>query len=211
AATLANTVNLVGGYHRRSEDIEQAWPLRHFLNEPIRLRLMAAVFRLADALHVDRTRFDQIGYELLAQSPQFTDESRVHWIKSLIVSSIRIDEDAHTGHVQADVPVAHELGGSDFAVNSDRMRGMLDYIVNDLKEDVLSVSRILLDARFPPLLGVTSEIHVIPGMRYEEEVRSALNHIYASSSPNTSRLITIALDVMEYNLRKANDLAKKVK
>lgn len=203
AATLANTVNLIARYHRRAEPIDTAHELRHYLGEPVRVRLLAAIFRLADALHVDRTRFEQTGFEILARSPQFSDESRVHWIKSFIVSSIRIDEMRHSVHVQADVPLSAEIGGDDFAVDSERMRGMVSYIVNDLTEDVLSVSRILLDGGFPPLLGVTSDIHEIPSMHYPDDVRAALNHIYASSSPNTSRLITIALDVLQWHLRES--------
>lgn len=203
AVTVASTVNLIARYHRRAEAIDSAPELRYFLLEPIRVRLLAAIFRLADALHVDRTRFEQTGFELLARSPQFSDESRVHWIKSFIVSSIRVDEESATVHVQADVPVASELGGDDFAVDSARMRGMVAYIVNDLTEDVLSVARILLRAGFPPLLGVQADVHEIPAMRYPGDVRAALNHIYASSSPNTSRLITIALDVLQWHLREA--------
>ncbi len=203
AATVANTINLIARYHRRAESIDAAPELRWFLGERIRVQLLAAIFRLADALHVDRTRFEQTGFELLARSPQFSDESRVHWIKSFIVSAIRIDAEAATVHVQSDVPVASELGGDDFAVDSERMRGMIRFIVNDLTEDVLSVGRILLKAGFPPLLGVTADVHEIPAMHYPHDVRAALNHIYASSSPNTSRLITIALDVLQWHLREA--------
>lgn len=203
AATLANTVNLIARYHRRAEDITRAPEFRYFLGERIRVQLLAAIFRLGDALHVDRTRFEQTGFEILARSPQFSDESRVHWIKSFIVSSIRIDPESATVHVQADVPVASELGGDDFAVDSERMHGMVSFIVNDLTEDVMSVARILLAAGFPPLLGVTADVQEIPAMHYPDDVRAALNHIYASSSPNTSRLITIALDVLQWHLAKA--------
>lgn len=217
AVSLANTIALVARYHRRAENMGDAPLLRHFLDEPVRVQFLAALFRLADALHVDRTRFEQTGYDMLAESPQFTEESRVHWIKSFIVSSIRFNEASHTVHVQADIPVASDPAALQFGVESDRLRSMLSYIVNDLTEDVLSVSRILLKRGLPPLLGVTHEVHEIPAMLYPQDVRAALNHLFATSSPNTSRLVGIALDVLRWHLADATkhrassrELAKKI-
>ncbi len=200
AGSLAHTVALIARYHRRAEPIDRAHVLRHFLGEPVRVRFLAALFRLADALHVDRTRFEQSGYDMLADSPQFTEESRVHWIKSFIVSSIRIDEEEHTVHVQADIPAEMDGRKGRAGIPSDRLESMLTYIVNDLKDDVVSVSRILLKEGMPSILGVTYDVHEIPAMQYPQDVRTALNHLLAMSSPNTSRLATIALDVLRWHL-----------
>jgi len=200
AVSLAHTVALVARYHRRAEPIERAHAVRFFLGEPVRVRFLAALFRLADALHIDRTRFEQSGYDMLAESPQFSEESRVHWIKSFIISSIRIDEAEHVVHVQADIPAEIEGKKARAGIPSDRLESMLTYIVNDLKDDVVSVSRILLKEGLPSILGVTYDVHEIPAMQYPQDVRTALNHLLAMSSPNTSRLSTIALDVLRWHL-----------
>lgn len=102
--TLAYTVNLIARYHRRAELIAQCPEDRVFMGETIRVKLLAAIFRLADALNVDRTRFDK-EFDLFRVLPEFTEENRVHWIKSFVVSSIGFDLQHHTVHIQADLPL----------------------------------------------------------------------------------------------------------
>jgi translation initiation factor 2B subunit (eIF-2B alpha/beta/delta family) len=194
--TLAYTVNLIARYHRRAEPIAECPEERCLLGNTIRTKLLAAIFRMADALNVDRTRFEKDPFNLFRVLPEFTEENRVHWIKSFIVSAIRFDLRQHTVHIQADLPL-----GPDEQKAS--LHEMLMFIVVDLEEDVLSVARILLQHDFPPLLGVTYEVHEIPAMEYQEDIKAVLDNVYASASPNTSQQITIALKRLDAGLHES--------
>lgn len=201
---LASTVNLIARYHRRAVEIDECPSERYLFGEPIRTRLLAAVFRLADALHVDSTRFEREPYEIFRALPEFREEDRVHWIKSFIVSSIRVEPQQNALHVQADLPVgAGNVSRGQRSEVLARLREMLSFIITDLEEDVLSVSKILVRNDFPLLLGVTYEVQEIPAMEYADDIRAALDSIYAASSPNTSQLITIALGGLKARLLEA--------
>lgn len=191
-SNLVHTVNLISRYHRRSENLIDCPRERRLFDEPIRARFLAAIFRLADALHIDRTRFSEAGFDLSRALPQFGEENRMHWIKSAIISSIRIDKNRNTVHIQADLP--------DESDSESGAREMLNFVRNDVEEDLLSVSGILLEYGFPALLGVSHEVHYIPEIDYASEIRSALDSILAAASPNTSKLASIAIESINHIL-----------
>lgn len=205
AFVLANTINLISKYHRRSEKIALCPEERYLLENPIRTKLLAAIFRLADALHIDHTRFSRDAFDAYRDSPFFTEENRTHWIKSFIISSIRVDTQNNTINVQADLPAENDL---DMSQNPDlystnKINEMLKFVEMDLEEDLLSVSRILLDHEFPPILGVKVETHIIPEMGYSEEIKASLDNLLAAASPNTSQLIEIAMNRLTDKLELA--------
>ena len=205
ALVLSHTVNLVARYHRRAENLEQCPEERFLLGERVRTKLLAAVFRLADALHINRTRFTKETYDAFRSSPYFTEENRTHWIKSYIISSIRIDASHFTINIQADLPVetSNEMEADSRFISTAKIREMLNFVVYDLTEDVLSVSRILLRHAFPPLLGVNLDIHLIPEMYYSEDIKASLDNLLAAASPNTSQLIEIAMNSLNSRLKQS--------
>lgn len=201
---LAYTVTLVASFHRRRKNLDACPDSRDVLGVRARTRMLAAIFRLADALHVDRTRFASAEFDSLRYQQDFSPESRRHWMKSYLVSSISIVEESHAVDVQLDIPESIPLtpqgerwGRRGKPNPSEKRReivaGMRDFIVNDLEEDVLSVSGILLEYSFPPLLRVRSRVHSVPAMAFEEEIWSVLEEMNAAASPNTSQLINAAL------------------
>lgn len=204
ATELARAVNLIARFHRRAEPIDTCPEERMVLGEPVRTRLLAALFRLADAMQVDSSRFSAEDYNVIGELPEFTEESRLHWIRTVIVSDIRIDLQRFSVHVQADLPLTPmPTGSNEGELNDASLREMLRFIRNDLEEEVLSVSQILVQHHFPPLLGVTDEVHYVPAMEYPEDIRSALHHILAASSPNTSQLNAIFGEALNALLRGA--------
>lgn len=207
ALALAHTVNLVARYHRRAENLDQCPDERFLLGKQVRAKLLAAVFRLADALHVDRTRFTKETFDAFRSSPYFTEENRTHWIKSYIISSIRIDASHFTINIQADLPAesSNEMEADSRFISTAKIKEMLNFVVYDLGEDVLSVSRILLRHAFPPLLGVNMEIHPIPEMGYSEDIKQSLDNLLAAASPNTSQLIEIAMNGLNSRLEQSRN------
>ncbi len=203
-STLAHTVNMISQYHRRAEFIKNCPERRDLWGEVVRTKLLAALFRLADAFHIDRSRFSRTTFDAFRTVPAFNQDERFHWIKSFIVSSISIDLENYLVRVQADLPAQHskiDRSKRDPLI-SLKTREMLDFIVNDLEEDVLSVSKILVRHQFPPLLGVTCLEQEIPAMEYSDEITAALNSLFAAASPNTSQLISSALEALKTRIER---------
>jgi translation initiation factor 2B subunit (eIF-2B alpha/beta/delta family) len=73
-------------FHRKNEDIL----LCPDLFDDVRIRLLAAYLRLADGLHIDRSRVPESRYQLL-KAAGMPWESRFHWMKSKWVTSVRPD------------------------------------------------------------------------------------------------------------------------
>jgi len=205
-ANLANTISLIASYHRRQKNIKLCPEQREVLGEVVRARFLAALFRLADALHVDRSRFSYGQFDAIRYQSDFSPESRRHWMKSYLVSSILLNQATHSLDVQLDLPdsLQDDHGNTpgrhseastrhQLAKRKNIIDGMRDFILNDLEEDLFSVSGILLEHSFPPLLRVTSKVHRVPAMVYAEDIWSVLDDLNAIASPNTSQLISSAL------------------
>lgn len=201
---LANSVALIASFHRRQKKIEQCPVHREVLGVTVRAKLLAAVLRLADALHVDRSRFSDKDFERIRYESDFSAEARRHWMKSYLVSAISINTATHSLEVQMDLPEPLDIEedgslpsplvattGNELDRKRHTIAGMRDFILNDLEEDLLSVSSILLEHSFPPLLRVTNRIHVVPFMgMYSDEILSALDDLNISASPNTSEVMS---------------------
>lgn len=221
---LAYTANIVSRYHRRAEDIDKTCPAeRSIFGTPVRTKLLAAIFRLADAIDVDRSRFSPALYESYRFMEDFDPESRLHWMKSFVVSSIAINIDEKIIEIQVDVPSDWE---SDSSPRDDKQQGeakqlkskvdeMVSFITSDLEEDVLSTSKILLDHGFPPIMGVTPRIHKVPAMELRGDILRTISNLAAASSPSTSRLIIATLDglselcnqIQKGNIKDEKDLS----
>jgi hypothetical protein len=204
---IVTTVNLISGYHRRSEPIDRCPEYRALIDDSVRSQLLAAIFRLGDALHVDRTRFSTSAFDAIRDLPEFTEENRVHWIKSFIISNIRIDPQSFTVHIQADFPRKPLRSDPDHKEEIPEEE-LITFVKTDLDEDVSSVSQILLKHGFPAMLGVSHSVHRIPQMPYWDQIKPVLNTIIAAASPNTSQLLRIALDGLAFRLSEAQHQAK---
>jgi translation initiation factor 2B subunit (eIF-2B alpha/beta/delta family) len=196
ARSLTHLVNLVSLYHRRSEDISLCPVSRNLCSLAIRSKLLAAIFRLADALNVDRSRFSSNDFEYFRNLGDFDAESRLHWMKSYVVSAIELNDLQHEIDIQIDVPFAWSKDRGKMEWPS-RIENLASFIIADLEEDVLSVSKILYENDFPLFLDIKYSIHPIPSMRYEQELWDVLNDLVVSSSPNTSRLIESTITAIE--------------
>ncbi|NTW83240.1 MAG: hypothetical protein HGB36_07715 [Chlorobiaceae bacterium] len=206
--SLIYIINLVSLYHRRAENIATCPKVRtlHKWVEsgPIRTQLLAAIFRLSDALSVDRTRFHDRRFDEFRNYGNFDAESRLHWIKSFVVSSIELKDSEHEIEIQIDVP--YQWRG-DFEKKDweERINNLAIFIKEDLNEDVISVSKILYENNFPLFLDIKSIIHTIPTLEYENEIWEVLNDLVVSSSPNTSRLIVSTIVEIEEHVKKMEE------
>ena len=202
---IAYAANIISRFHRRAEEIEKAPPERYILEQPIRTRLLAAIFRLADAMDVDRSRFIRDAYESYRFLEDFDAESRLHWMKSFIASSITINPAAKAIEVQVDVP--SKWTGSSIRDPKEssysKFWELVNFIESDLEEDVLSISKIMSDHNFPVILGVEPIIHEVPAMEFSEDLWATIDTLAGASSPSTSALIRASLDGLDQFCQQA--------
>lgn len=87
--------SLLARYHRRREPIGTCKEKLETKYGTIRVRLLAAYLRLADALEIDQTRTPASAYAICL-SYDIPEESKIHWIKSKFVLAIDVDPEKHT-------------------------------------------------------------------------------------------------------------------
>jgi translation initiation factor 2B subunit (eIF-2B alpha/beta/delta family) len=139
----ATAVGLLTKYHRRKEDIGACHEKIVVLGEEVRLRLLAAYLRLADALDISSERVPDEAYAICL-AYDIPNEVKLHWIKSKLVNGIHVNPDSHDITVQFRIPYPQDLGTS---VSQEWTRGRVQSIealvCDDLREELLSVQNIL--------------------------------------------------------------------
>jgi translation initiation factor 2B subunit (eIF-2B alpha/beta/delta family) len=140
-------------YHRKKENISACEPTVR----DVRVQLLAAYLRLADALHTDKTRTKQAMYELLVASGM-PWESRFHWLKSMWVESVKPDPDK----MKIVMTVYDTPAGSP-------RQGLLPRLVEDeIREELDSVHKILVRGKISCFVDV--EVLAFPVPEEEENL-----------------------------------------
>jgi translation initiation factor 2B subunit (eIF-2B alpha/beta/delta family) len=207
--SLSRAISLVIQYHRKIEDIRVCPKIIYIKSESVRIQLLAGIFRLADTLHKDISRFDSNLYAIL-QIASFDRVSRLHWLKSFVVSNIHLNENAQTITIGMDLP--------DFSQFDDLVKPMetqekqkvkrdwtnrvrnLEYIItSDIEEDLVVVNEIFSRHGMPTYVNVDIQVSYIRGFdrEYLSEIDSVLSELDILFSPNTSKVIKRSLDSLK--------------
>jgi len=187
-----HTVNIINKYHRREQDVNDCPKERFVKGQSINTRLLACLVRFGDTLHVDSSRYDRKLYNIL-QIGNFDRSSRLHWLKSYVVSAVYLDINKQTIFVTIDLPESEEPKNLEWEENADR----LEFIIReDIYEDVVAVSGTFKDNNLPFYDSVKISTDYCPGFEKErrEEVIGILNDLDIVLSPNTSKVIKKSLE-----------------
>ena len=198
-----NTITIISKFHRRKYDIEKCPKIRYIKGEPIRTKLIAALLRLGDTLHVDSTRYDRRLYNIL-QIGHFDRTARLHWLKSYVVSTVHLDINTQTIFVLVDLP---DPDGNSNGFSNQEENGVLrqrltesaerlKFILSeDILEDVNVVKDVFKEEGLPFYESVKVNINLCPGMpkNLRDEIYDILNDLDIVLSPNTSRVMRKAL------------------
>ncbi len=146
-------------YHRRIEDIDEC-PTQKSVgvdNKSFKLKLLAAYLRLADSLDIGPSRTPTPAYAICL-AYNIPQESKIHWIKSRIISGIFIDPASHRITVEFNEP-KFDNGYSSNTKNT--VFGKLDYVIDlvmkDLNEELNSVKQILISNGVAFFLDIDSK------------------------------------------------------
>ncbi|MDD2335990.1 MAG: hypothetical protein PHD01_05375 [Geobacteraceae bacterium] len=190
-----NTISIIIKYHRRKFNIQDCPVYRFIWGERINARLIACLVRLGDTLHIDTSRYDRRIYNIL-QIGNFDRTSRLHWLKSYLVSSVYLDIERNTILITIDLPASILSEGYE----AEEAFKKLKFIVHDdVYEDLLAVLDVFRDYgyRFYNKVGV--EINRTPGItgKIQTEIEGILNDLVIIQSPNTSKLIGKSIESIE--------------
>jgi len=188
---------LLARLHRRRCSLEEAregeTPVPG--HDPIRLRLLAAYLRLADALHVDTTRVES-GDSAIPLALEMPSAARLHWLRSVFVSAIK--PDAREQKHEIVVHVKSALPGDDPA-ETERMNRIVDrvaeLVVDDLSSELDTVKDTLTDAGISYFLRVRCEKQSVAlPRRLQRDLASAMNEYFLLDNPSSSMLFSLVLE-----------------
>ena len=189
----ATAFALLAKFHRRRCDINSCpilYPIPGIKNENmLRLRLLAAYLRLADALHVDKTRTPASQYAITL-AYNIPNNSKLHWLRSKFVQDIQIDIENKKLVVHFNMPSKIESWYKNrLAYLPDIQRD----IVEDLTSELNTVKDVLLSYNFSHFLFVESVTHDV---QYDNQTLrdiSGLDYYKIMDNPSSSALCSLVL------------------
>ncbi|MCU7866437.1 MAG: HD domain-containing protein [Candidatus Thiodiazotropha sp. (ex Lucinoma borealis)] len=119
-------------FHRKQEDLAKCPEELMVGQKSYRLRMLAAYLRLADALHVDHSRAPSSAYAICL-AYDISTESKLHWVKSKLVSGINIIPDRHLIKIEFKIPCIVQ---GDFEFDIDWLNKKIDYIIGIVLDDI---------------------------------------------------------------------------
>jgi len=193
--TYINTINLINKFHRRKYSLSDCPQFRYIKGEKIRSSLIASILRLSDTLHIDTSRYDRKKYDIL-QIGNFDRTSRLHWLKSYVVSSVYLDIDKQSIFITLDLPDIELEQRVDFEENIINLKSI---IYEDVYEDIIAVQNIFRQYNLPFYSLVSIDINYIVGMESTraQEIKGIINDLHILLSPSTSKVIRKSLDSIQ--------------
>jgi len=164
-------------YHRKKEDITKC---KESIGD-VRLQLLSAYLRLADALHVDTTRIEEKQFQLLLAAGM-PWENRFHWLKSKWVPSIIPKLDKFK--IQVTV----------YDTSKDSItNGLLpQLVIDEIQEELDSIRDVLIRGKISCFLDVEPDNAGIPLKENElAELEMVLSNIKLDELLSASEAINI--------------------
>jgi len=189
---------LLARFHRRRCNIEDC---QYYLTIPkhgtVRLRLMAAYLRLADALHIDISRTPDRQYAIsLAYSIPYT--SKLHWYKSRFVHSVEVNVPDKNIIVYMKLPVEADEPQRGRELFHEKCNIIYNLIIHDLEEELASVKNVLFKENITYFLSIEKTIiEVEVDDRFRQDVKPVLNYYHLLDNPSSSALLTLVLSSIE--------------
>jgi hypothetical protein len=208
----SHALGLLAFFHRKRENIEDCPETFVVGTEMVRLKLLAAYLRLADALDVDQSRAPSSDYAIcLAYNIPFT--SKLHWIKSRLVSGIAALPNEQRIHVNFKKP--HEEDLKKFYLNKNKnnhdyeeynpemIKRNLDHlqknVLKDIRKELDSIKTVLIRGEITCYLDVTSEsIGMVIDDQVLPEIIRLADDLDMIVHPSATRLILLLLDTVRH-------------
>ncbi|MFA6373096.1 MAG: hypothetical protein WCW68_10760 [Methanothrix sp.] len=211
--SYVHVINLIIKYHRRSTDIEECPDVVYLGEEEIKCRLLACFLRLGDTLNIDSTRYDSKRYDFLL-SGDFNRESRLHWLKSCVISNIYLDAKNQQAIVNIHLPETSESeltkNGGEKTEKYDE-KNLRELIKRDIDEDLIGVRETFRMYSLPIYVKTVIKVSRIPGFdnNKRSDIAGLLSDLGLKSSLTSTQVIDESLAGIYYLINMKNYQYKK--
>lgn len=185
SAHEAKIIGLISKYHRRREDINNLENLHD-----VRVKLLAAYLRIADAINIDSTRvevYEDLYSLFLAEAIPLSSE--FHWLRSFWISDIEVKPDTATLTIHFNFSKDDKVDGLNF---------MVENTVHDLSEEIDSCKDTLIKERVSYYIDIDYQF----GLSADEHTLAKLKQIIAKlkvrNTASSSQLANIIIDTVNY-------------
>jgi len=187
--------NLVA-MHRRGEPLTDCPETMLVRQSSVRTRLLAAILRLADGLHVDESRAPLREFALYRMTGM-KPAAKFHWLKARAVQGIDFDFSRGTVTVQIDVPPR-----ADRLEDQPDFKPLADFVRQEIEDEIASVKATLQDAGCPVLTDVMVDLLPVQGFERQGtppagEIEELNSLISVDVSPSARALSTVILRSVE--------------
>ena len=163
-AILANVCH----YHRKKHKIEEFAPnviKGHITGESVRIKVIAALLRITDACHVDKSRVPgklRALYDSLGMPP----EEVCFWGKQELVSRVRFQHPDGKIIIESLVPDPFDFKRGKFDFEE-----IIELVRKDIEEELVSIQTVLLPYTNTAFKEVTKEVNILPALDVEAPKR----------------------------------------
>lgn len=160
----------------------------------IRLRLLAAYLRFADALHIDQTRAPDAQYAI-SLAYDIPNKAKLHWLRSKFVIGLDINAKKKAIAVHLKYPINDENTDEHKRKAMDRtLNSIYDLIVQDLSAELDTVKDVLFDVNISYFLRITKIVHKVEfDLQLLRDIRSVFNYYFLLDNPSSSSLYALML------------------
>lgn len=179
--TEATIIRQICRYHTKSEDITKCQPKFG----KTRLQLLASYLRLADAIHIDRSRVDESLFKIFLETGMPWD-SKYHWLKSFWI------EDVHPDFNNLAITILLKISPSD-AEKVDIISGIIE---EEVRTELYAVRDVLIRGGISYFLDAKTEF----GLGIEEsqriDLKQIIGNIRLARKPSASDVMTAIIDTI---------------
>lgn len=196
--TEAEVFGIIARFHRRRTAISQCPESVDLMGHgKIRVRLLSAYLRLADALHVDQSRVpsNQYAITLAYNIPM---NSKLHWLRSMFVIGLSIDIKNKEIVVQLKYPNDIEKWGIKENVIDNTLNSIYEVIVQDLIDELATVKEVLFYAGITYILSVRKEVIAVEfDQQLIRDIKTILNYYFLMDNPSSSALCRLVIESIQ--------------
>lgn len=201
----APSLGLLAYYHGEDlEDCKSVFPVGN--NDVVKLALIAAYLRLADALDISQSRAPLLNYAIcLAYNIPMS--SKLHWIKSRLISGIEISPKDHRITVNFKTPHDEDHQENSSFLQKQNLARLQKLVMNDLRTHIDSNMSVLVRAGISYFLDID---YCTTQMEIDEQVRPELSRLVYNFEmmvhPSATKLMHILLETINDIIEPYKDL-----
>jgi len=202
---------LLARFHRRAEVLENCPDKLTVENKDVKVRLLAAYLRLADALDISERRSPFSDYAIcLAYNIPIS--SKLHWIKSRLINGVSIEPQEHRIVIDFNEPydsdlkdeiIRHKISEKEFPLLKQNLAGLRKMVIQDLADELDSVKNTLIRGKTTYFLDICERVTQIKiDNQIFPEVFHLADNFNMISHPSATRLMYMVLRTVERILQR---------